>query len=164
MKIVPLHLRQANDFVTQHHRHHKPLRIAKFSIGCEEDGKLVGVAICMRPACRALDNGKTLEVSRVATDGTKDACSKLYGACARIAKEMGYEKVQTYILDSEPGTSLKASGWKMEKAKCGGTPQGNRTGRRPHKNDETHQLKIKSRWGKVFAEEGKASAPELQQE
>lgn len=61
----------------------------------------------------------TLEVSRVCTDGTYNACSMLYGACARIAKEMGFKKIQTYILQTEPGTSLKASGWKMEQDKAG---------------------------------------------
>lgn len=155
MKIVPLHLRQANEVVERLHRHHKPIRVAKFSIGAEHEGKVVGVAICMRPACRALDDGKTLEVARVATDGTKDACSKLYGASARIAKEMGYEKIQTYILETEPGTSLKASGWKCEKTGCGGTPQGKRTDR-PNGHITTKvTLMKKSRWAKVFADEGK---------
>lgn len=72
------------------------------------------MAICSNPVARMSDDGLTLEVSRVCTDGTRNACSILYGACARIAKEMGFKKIQTYILESETGTSLKASGWKCE--------------------------------------------------
>ena len=73
-----------------------------------------GVAICSNPVARNADDGLTLEVSRVCTDGEHNACSILYGACARIAKEMGFRKIQTYILKSESGTSLKASGWICE--------------------------------------------------
>ena len=72
---------------------------------------LHGVAITGRPLARLLDDGLTAEVRRVCTDGTYNACSILYGACARIAKEMGYKRIVTYVLESEPGTSLKASGW-----------------------------------------------------
>ena len=129
LKLVPLHLGQANELVEKLHRHHKPIRVAKFSIGAAIDGKLVGAAICMRPACRALDDNKTIEVCRMVTDGTKNACSFLYGSCARIAREMGYEKIQTYILESEPGVSLRATGWTLEKRGCGGKPQGLRRNR-----------------------------------
>ena len=73
-----------------------------------------GVAICSNPVARNADDGLTLEVSRLCTDGTPNACSMLYGACARIAKDMGFKKIQTYILESEPGTSLRASGWICE--------------------------------------------------
>lgn len=83
----------------------------KFSIGCSENGKLVGVVIVGRPVSRHLDNGVTLEVTRLCTDGTKNACSMLYGAAARAAKAMGYKKIITYILESESGVSLKAAGW-----------------------------------------------------
>ena len=69
----------------------------------------MGVAICGRPASRHLDNGLTCEINRLCTDGTHNACSMLYGACCRVAKAMGYKKVITYTLLSEPGTSLKAS-------------------------------------------------------
>lgn len=148
LRVVPLHLRQANDLVAKMHRHHKPLRIAKFSIGLESNDILVAAAICMRPCCRALDDGKTLEVARLVSDGSKNACSKLYSACARIAKEMGYEKIQTYILDSEAGTSLRASGWALEATGCGGTPQGKRT-KRPNGHEATMvTLESKQRWAK----------------
>ena len=153
MKIVPLHLRQSNELVAKLHRHHKPIRVAKFSIGCEENGVLVGCAILMRPACRSLDDGKTIEVCRLATDGTPNACSMLYGASSRVAKEMGYEKIITYILATEPGTSLKAIGWVMEKADCGGTPQGKRTNRPNGHYITPVTFMKKQRWGKILRED-----------
>ena len=85
MEAVPLHLREANEFVAQHHRHNNPTVGGKFALGAAQDGKLVGVAIAGRPVCRRLDDGKTLEVLRVATDGTPNACSFLYSRCAKIA-------------------------------------------------------------------------------
>jgi hypothetical protein len=36
----------------------------------------------------------------------------LYGAAWRAAKALGYKRLITYILASESGTTLKASGWK----------------------------------------------------
>lgn len=150
LKVVPLHLRQANELVAKLHRHHKPIRVAKFSIGVSKNGELVGAAICMRPACRALDDGKTIEVCRLATDGTFNACSLLYSTCARIAKLMGFSKAQTYLLDSEPGTSLKAAGWVLEKTGCGGTAQGKRTNR-PNGHEVTPVTFVKKqRWAKLL--------------
>jgi hypothetical protein len=108
---VPIDLKAANAYVAEHHRHNGPTRGHKFSVGAMKDEKLVGVCICGKPIARKLDDGKTLEVRRVCTDGTRNACSLLYGAAARIAREMGYERIITYTLQSEPGTSLKASGW-----------------------------------------------------
>lgn len=114
LKIRPLHLKEANEYVKQYHRHNIPTVGGKFAIGCYSFDKLVGVAICGRPTARKLDNGRTLEIYRNCTDGTPNACSKLYGACVRIAKEMGYQKLITYILESENGASVKASNFKSE--------------------------------------------------
>lgn len=114
MKAVPLELKQANEFVDKLHRHHDSVHRDKFRVGCEVDGKLVGVVQLARPVSRMLDNGKTIEVVRLCTDGTPNVCSFLYSRAARIAKEMGYAKIITYILDSESGASLKASGWHKE--------------------------------------------------
>ncbi len=111
LSLVPVSLKDANAFVAEHHRHHKPTRGHKFSIGCECDGQLVGVVIAGRPVSRYLDDGRTLEVNRLCTTGEKNACSMLYGAAARAAKAMGYHKIITYTLDSEPGASLRAAGW-----------------------------------------------------
>ena len=84
----------------KHHRHHGVVVGHKFSIGATKDGMLVGVAICGRPVSRFLDDGYTLEITRLCTDGTPDVCSMLYGAAYRAARAMGYKKVVTYILDT----------------------------------------------------------------
>jgi hypothetical protein len=111
--IVPCDFSEANAFVAKHHRHHKPIPGAKFSVAVARSGEIVGVAMVGRPVSRMLDDGWTLEVNRVATDGTKNACSMLYGAAWRASRAMGYRKLITYILDSEPGTSLAAAGWRL---------------------------------------------------
>ena len=112
LDLVPVSLAEANQFVADHHRHHKPVVGHKFSIGCSDGEKVVGVCIVGRPVSRYLDDGWTLEVTRLCTDGTRNACSMLYSAAWRAARAMGYKKLVTYILESENGASLRASGWK----------------------------------------------------
>lgn len=122
LTICPLPLDEANAFVAQHHRHHVPVVGHKFSIGvADEDGTVRGVAIVGRPVARNRDDGATLEVTRLATDGCPNACSALYSAAWRAAKAMGYRRIGTYILDTEPGTSLKAAGWHVVHATSGGS-------------------------------------------
>ena len=146
MKIVPLSLKEANKFVLDYHRHHKPVQGHKFSIGViDNDGKLVGAAIVGRPVARMIDAKKVLEVTRLVTDGSKNACSMLYSAAARVAKELGYEKIQTYILEDEPGISLKASGWNFETNTTKNHSWNNRSDRR---SDQPGG--IKQRWAKIF--------------
>ena len=113
-------LDEANAFVRAHHRHHKPVIGHVFSIAAATadslDGgarKIVGIAIVGRPVARGRDNGVTAEVTRLATDGTKDACSFLYGAASRAAFALGFKRIGTYILATEPGTSLSAAGWRQ---------------------------------------------------
>lgn len=112
---VPISLRKANDFVEQFHRHSK--RTArdggKFAIGCTDGENLVGVAIVGNPLSATYMNGLTAEVLRVCVvpDAPKNACSFLYGACWRACRAMGYQKLITYTLQKESGTSLRASGW-----------------------------------------------------
>ena len=120
MEIRPITLRTANDFVSAHHRHHGPTTGHKFSIGLFDGDELVGCAICGRPVSRNLDDGRTIEINRLCTDGSRNACSMLYSASCRAAKAMGYKKAITYILQDEPGTSLKASGFKAECLTGGG--------------------------------------------
>lgn len=114
LKVQPISIAHANAFVEQNHRHHGKKTGCRFAIACVDEEGLHGVAICSNPVGRNADDGLTLEVARLCTDGTRNACSILYGACARIAKDMGFRKIQTYILASENGTSLKASGWICE--------------------------------------------------
>ena len=114
LQIRPIHLKAANEYIKQYHRHNLPTVGGKFAVAVYDDDRLCGVAVCGRPTARNADNGSTLEIYRVCTDGTKNACSKLYGACVRIAKEMGYAKIITYILESENGASVKASNFVLE--------------------------------------------------
>lgn len=140
MEIVPIEFSEACHFIAEHHRHHKPPVGHKFSIACAKDGVIVGVATIGRPVARMLQDGWTLELNRLATDGTKNACSMLYGAAWRITRAMGYKKLITYILDTEPGTSLKAAGWK-EIGRCGGLSWD--VPSRPRVDKCPNQMKIK---------------------
>lgn len=121
MRIAPITFSAASSYINAHHRHHRATVGCKFCICVVDDANVVhGVAVCGRPVSRHLDDGLTLEVNRVCTDGARNACSMLYGACCRIAREMGYQKVVTYTLASEDGASLRASNFQCE-GKAGGT-------------------------------------------
>lgn len=147
LHIVPLTLSQANTMVADLHRHHKPAVGHRYSLGVfGDDGIVHGAAIVGRPVSRELPQYEIAEVSRLVTDGTKNACSALYGACARVAKEMGFRKIQTYILDSEPGTSLKAAGWSYESTTAGG--DWNHSWRKGRRTDQP--MVAKQRWARVF--------------
>lgn len=117
---IPLELKEANYFVQELHRHHDAVYRDKFRVGALLNGKIVGVVQVGRPVSRMLDEKKTVEVTRLCTDGTDNVCSFLYAKAARIAKEMGYERIITYILESESGASLKAAGWKEDAITSGG--------------------------------------------
>lgn len=121
MIAVPMELKDAQAYINQYHRHHQAAHRDKFRIAAMENGEIVGVVQVGRPVSRVLDDGKTLEVLRLCTNGKKDVCSFLYSRAARIAKEMGYQKIITYILESESGTSLRASGWSCEAVGVGGS-------------------------------------------
>ena len=114
LEIVPIGLKGARAYVAHYHRHNIAPVGGKFAIAVMGDDDLHGVAICGRPVSRHLDDGRTLEIYRNCTDGTRNACSKLYGACLRIARNMGYHRVITYTLESENGASLKASNFTCE--------------------------------------------------
>jgi hypothetical protein len=113
LRIVPVRHAAANDFVRRIHRHNKPTLGAIFCVGVADE-ELRGVAIVGRPIARVWDDGMTLEVLRVATDGARNACSMLYGACRRVGKELGYARILTYTLPEEGGASLRAAGFKFD--------------------------------------------------
>jgi len=119
--VCRLSLAEANAYVAQHHRHHKPVKGHIFSIGVVFGGRIAGVAIVGRPVSRMRDDGETAEVTRLCTDGTRNACSFLYGACARAAFALGFKRIGTYILASEPGTSLTGAGWRQIGETAGGS-------------------------------------------
>lgn len=120
LSIRPIELKDANEFVAKLHRHHKPVVGHRFSISAWSGEALCGVAIVGRPVSRGCNKLEILEVTRLCTDGTKNACSILYAAAARVGREMGYKKIQSYILESESGLSLKAAGWAVEAKTAGG--------------------------------------------
>jgi antitoxin (DNA-binding transcriptional repressor) of toxin-antitoxin stability system len=120
LTLRPITLKEAKEYIATHHRHHKPPVGWKFGVAVEEDGVIVGVAVAGRPVARMIDQERVLEVTRVATDGSKNACSMLYGAMRRAAKALGYDRLITYTLESEPGASLRASGWQMIRKTEGG--------------------------------------------
>ena len=111
LTVSHIELKEANAYVTANHRHHKAVQGHRFSLACYEDGRLCGVAIVGRPRSRRIDQHMTVEVLRLCSDGTKNACSKLYGACRRAAKALGYHRLITYTLADENGKSLLASGF-----------------------------------------------------
>lgn len=121
MEAMPMELKEAQAYINKYHRHHQAAHRDKFRIAAVDKGDIVGVVQVGRPVSRMLDDGNTLEVLRLCTTGDKNVCSFLYSRAARIAKEMGYKKIITYILEDEYGTSLKASGWTLEAEGVGGT-------------------------------------------
>lgn len=121
LRHVRVRLDEANVFVARHHRHHKPVVGHLFSLGATLNGELVGVAIVGRPVARMRDDGVTAEVTRLCTDGTRNACSFLYGAAARAAFALGFTRIGTYILASENGTTMRAAGWRMIGQTAGGS-------------------------------------------
>ena len=115
LNLYPTTLAQANEMIELLHRHHKKVVGHRFSIGCkDENGVVHGVAVVGRPVARMVPQYSVAEVTRLVSDGTNHVCSMLYAACARAAQAMGYDSIQTAILDSEPGTSLKAAGWQFD--------------------------------------------------
>lgn len=141
LEIIHVELEEANTFVLNHHRHHQPARGHKFSIGCVDGEKLVGVAIIGRPVSRHMDDGLTLEVNRVATDGTKNASSMLYGAARRACFALGYKRLVTYTLPTESGASLRGAGWKVL-----GTAKGGSWSRNGRERSDDHPLQKKIKW------------------
>jgi len=111
LTIVPMTITNAKAFVARHHRHNKPPVSGLFAVGCAEGDVVHGVAVAGRPVARKLDDGQTVEVTRVCTDGARNACSMLYGAIRRAALALGYARLYTYTLPDEGGASLRASGW-----------------------------------------------------
>ncbi len=121
LEIIPIKQDEAKAFIKQIHRHHKPPLGSIFQIACAKNDKIVGVVMVGRPVARHLDNGWCLEVNRLATDGTRNACSMLYSSAWRVAKNLGYKRLITYILEDEHGSSLKASNWREVGTRGGGS-------------------------------------------
>ena len=142
LQIVPCNISDAKEYVAQLHRHHRPPVGGLFSLAVANgDGKVCGVAIVGRPIARRSDDGWTAEVTRVATDGTRNACSILYGAAWRAARALGYKQLITYTLPEEGGASLRGAGWTcLGKA---GNGRGWSVPSRPRVDKHPTQIKMK---------------------
>jgi hypothetical protein len=143
VKLVPVTLKAANEFVKLHHRHHGPVTGWKWGVGLELDGKLIGVAIAGRPTSRMRQTNEpqTIEVTRVCTLGHHNAPSMLYGAMSRAAFALGYNKIISFILCEETGHSLKCANWK-----CTGESAGGGYSRPSRKRNDVHPLGPKKRY------------------
>jgi hypothetical protein len=145
LRLVPCSVTAACEYVTRWHRHHDRPRSALFAVGAQRMGALdlCGVAIVGRPKARGLQDGRTCEVVRVATDGSDNVCSFLYQKARRAAQALGYVRCKTYTLVTESGASLRALGLTPEAAVRGRewtTPS------RPRSTGSRAQLTDKHRW------------------
>jgi len=144
LNLKMINMKTASKFIENYHRHHKPTQGWKFGIGVIADDTLVGVAVVGRPVARMLDDGDTLEVTRLCTNGTPHVASMLYGAAWRAGKALGCTRMITYILKEETGTSLKAAGWVRVDLAGGGTWN------RPNRGRiDKHPIEQKVLWEKV---------------
>lgn len=139
--IAPCTITEAKAYIAQHHRHHKAPVSGLFAVMVANDEGPVGVAVVGRPVARMLDDGWTAEVTRVATNGARNACSMLYGACWRAARALGWRKLITYTLPEEGGASLRASNWR-----CVGEAGGGPWSRKNRPRVDQHPTQTKFRW------------------
>ena len=148
LRVVPLELTEANATVAAWHRHHKPVQGHRFSLGViDDEHQIRGAVIIGRPVARLAGHPRqVLEVTRLVTDGSPNACSMLYAAAARAGKAMGFARIQTYILEEEEGVTLRAAGWVCEGVAGGG--QWKHTDGKPRRTDQP--IGLKSRWAKAL--------------
>jgi hypothetical protein len=118
----PISYKDACQYIANHHRHHKPPQGWKYGTSAVNgEGEVVGVVMVGRPVSRMMDDGETVEVTRLCTDGTKNTASFLYGIAKRVARELGYKRIITYTLEEEEGTTLRAAGWQRIRTTAGGS-------------------------------------------
>lgn len=141
LSLTPITLREANAFVEAHHRHHGPARGCIVCVAASDETGVRAVAIVGRPVSRMLADGWTAEVVRLASDGTRNACSMLYGAAWRAVRALGYRRLVTYTLGSEGGGSLRASGFR-----CVGEAGGGTWSRASRPRVDLHPTQTKIRW------------------
>lgn len=131
---MPMTLRAARAYIDANHRHHRAPQGGLFAVGAEVDGQIVGCAIVGKPVARMLNDGRTAEITRLCTNGTRNACSFLYRVCVRVARAMGYTRVLTYTLATESGASLRGAGFDFAartKAESWSRPSRPRTDKHP---------------------------------
>ena len=141
LRIVPITQREAFAWVERTHRHHKPPRGSLVQLAVARDDEVVGVAVVGRPVSRMLQDGWTAEVTRVATDGTRNACSMLYSAAWRAVRALGYRRLVTYTLPEEGGASLRGAGFQLIGEAGGGS-----WSRTDRPRVDLHPMQVKPRW------------------
>lgn len=151
----PIARAEATAWLRAHHRHLPPPAGWLFGVAVECDGALVHVAVLGRPTARALQNGRTAEVTRCASPSgapaTPHAASMALAALARAATALGYTRVVSYTRADERGTTYRAAGWRPTAVTRGG--EWSRPSRR---RDPAAQPIRKVRW-----ETGPAAAPAI---
>lgn len=124
LRALPLTRTAAREWIEQVHRHHKKASVCDiFRIACVDKNnpeEILGVMQVGRPVARLLATDNNLEVTRLAVkENCPNACSFMYARAARVGRELGYNIIYTYILQSESGASLRAAGW-VEDGEAGG--------------------------------------------
>ena len=150
--VIPLTLKEANEFVMKHHRHNKKVVTHKFSLGCVKDNEIVGVAIVGRPVSRRLDNKFVAEINRlcIKDPSPKNACSFLYNKCWNIWLQMGGKKIITYTLAKESGSSLRGAGWDNVNTTVPRSKNAKGWHTRANRNDQEVYYQKKYRWEKTL--------------
>lgn len=151
LNLQPITYPEACRFIESVHRHHLPPQGWKFGIAVNDGQRVVGVITVGRPVSRMLDDGWTLEVTRCATNGTKNAPSMLYGAASRAAFALGYKRIITYTMQTEPGTSLVSANWRKIGEAGGGT-----WNRMDRPRVDTHPVGQKILWESAISTSGEA--------
>lgn len=141
LRIVPCTISEAREFIARHHRHHRPPVGGLFAVAVAVGADVVGVAIVGRPVARGAQDGWTAELTRMATDGTRNACSMLYGAAWRAARALGWVRLITYTLPEEGGASLRAAGWR-----CIGEAGGGSWSCPSRPRVDMHPTQVKMKW------------------
>ena len=141
LALTPITLREANAFIAEHHRHHGPARGCICVLAAAKDESIRGVAVVGRPVGRMVQDGYTCELTRLASDGTRNVCSFLYGRAWRAARALGYRRMITYTLASEDGASLRAAGWRLIGEAGGGS-----WNRKSRPRVDKHPTQYKLRW------------------
>lgn len=141
LMITPVTFAEACAFVDQHHRKLGPPEGHIISLAVSDGDSVRGVAIVSRPVARMLQDGWTAEVTRCATDGTPNACSKLYRAAWRAVSVLGYRRLITYTMPDEGGASLRGAGFRLI-GQAGGGPWD----RKLRPRVDVHPLQSKWRW------------------
>lgn len=111
IELRPITRDDAGEVLRRWHRHHKRVQGHRFAIAAYSGDELVGVVIVGNPKAKALNDGTTFEVTRLCTNGHRNAASRLLGAAWKAAKAMGVRRMVSYLRSDEEGVCYRAAGW-----------------------------------------------------